>query len=58
MPSKMQLERLNTTQGGNIMKCIFCGETFKPLEKGQKVCEDCVNSVDELTNGKGDDNDE
>lgn len=55
MPSKMQLERLNTIQGGNIMKCSFCGRTFEPSEKDQDVCEDCIHSVDELSNGKGDD---
>lgn len=37
------------------MKCSFCGKTFKPSKKDQDVCEDCINSVDELTNGKGDD---
>lgn len=54
----MQLERLNTIQGGNIMKCSFCGRTFEPSEKDQDVCEDCIHSVDELSNGKGDDDDE
>lgn len=58
MPSRMQLERLSIIQGGNIMKCSFCGATLKPLEEDQNVCADCVHSVDELTNGKGDDNDE
>ena len=40
------------------MKCSFCGVNFKPLEPKQKVCEDCKHSVDELSNGKGDDEDE
>ena len=40
------------------MKCSFCGVIFKPLKKDQDVCEKCVHSVDELTDGKGDDNDE
>ena len=58
MLNKMQLVEQNITRGGNIMKCSFCGKNFKPLKKDQDVCEDCVHSVDELTNGKGDDDDE
>lgn len=54
----MQPERLNIIQGGNIMKCSFCGVAFDPLEEDQNVCENCINAVDELTNGKGDDSDE
>lgn len=57
MPSKMQLERLNTIQGGNIMKCSFCEKEFEPVYN-EDVCEDCIYSVDELTNGKGDDDDD
>lgn len=40
------------------MKCSFCGVAFDPLEEDQNVCENCINAVDELTNGKGDDSDE
>ena len=40
------------------MKCSFCGKQFKPLEKNQDICEECIHSVDELTNGKGDEDDE
>lgn len=58
MLSKMLLEEPNTIRGGNIMKCSFCGKNFKPLKKDQDVCEDCINSVEELSNGKGDDDDE
>lgn len=58
MLSKMQLEKLSIIQGGNMMKCSFCGKKFEPLEKDQDVCEDCMHSVEELTNGKGDDEDE
>lgn len=39
------------------MKCIFCNKEFKPV-KDEDVCEDCVHSVDELTDGKGDDENE
>lgn len=35
------------------MKCSFCGKTFKQVYD-EDVCEDCVHSVDELTDGKGD----
>lgn len=46
----------NLIQGGNIMKCSFCGKKFKPVVD-EDVCEDCVHSVDELTNGKGENED-
>lgn len=36
------------------MKCSFCGKEFKPVVN-EDVCEDCMHSVDELTDGKGDD---
>ena len=58
MLNKMQPERLNIIQGGNIMKCSFCGVSFDPLEENQNICGDCAPAVDELTNGEGDDNDE
>lgn len=55
----MQPVKLNSTLGGNNMeKCSFCGKNFKPLEPEQTVCENCLHSVEELTNGKGDDEDE
>lgn len=57
MPSKMQLGGLSIIQGGNGMKCSFCGKIFKTAYD-EDVCEDCTHSVDELTNGKGDDDDE
>lgn len=38
------------------MKCEFCEKEFTPTEADQTICEDCINSVDELTDGKGDDN--
>ena len=53
MLNKMRPEKPNTIQGGNIMKCSFCGKTFKQVYD-EDVCEDCVHSVDELTDGKGD----
>ena len=58
MPSKMPLEEPNTIQGGNNMKCSFCGKHFKPVDENQDVCENCIHSVDELTNGKGEDEDD
>ena len=39
------------------MKCSFCGKVFKPAYD-EDVCEDCIHSVDELTGGKGSDDDE
>jgi len=55
----MQPVKLNSILGGNNMeKCSFCGKNFKPLEPEQTVCEKCIHSVEELTNGKGDDEDE
>lgn len=47
-------EGLNQKRGGDFMKCIFCGKEFKPVEDG-KICNDCICSVEELTNGKGGD---
>lgn len=38
------------------MKCSFCGKTFSPAYN-EDVCEDCMHSVDELSNGKGGDED-
>ena len=58
MQNKMQLVKQNTTQGGSKMKCSFCGKNFKPINKDEDVCEDCVHSVEELTNGKGEDEDD
>jgi DNA-directed RNA polymerase subunit RPC12/RpoP len=40
------------------MKCIFCKKKFTPTEEDQEICEECIHSVDELTNGKGDEDDE
>lgn len=31
---------------------------FEETEIEQEVCENCIHAVDELTNGKGDDDDE
>lgn len=39
------------------MKCSFCEKEFEPVYN-EDVCEDCIYSVDELTNGKGDDDDD
>ena len=41
-----------------MKKCSFCNEMFEPIKPDQEVCENCIHSVDELTNGKGDDGDE
>lgn len=38
-------------------KCSFCGKVFEPVHD-EDVCEDCIHSVDELSDGKGDDNDD
>lgn len=40
------------------MKCSFCNVNFTPTIVGQEVCDDCLSSVEELTNGKGDDEDD
>lgn len=39
------------------MKCSFCSKEFTPAFD-EDVCEDCVYSVDELTDGKEVDDDE
>lgn len=36
------------------MKCDFCGKIFKSVY-GENICEDCMYSVDELSDGKGGD---
>lgn len=38
------------------MKCEFCNIEFKPKNENQTVCENCFPSINELSNGKGDDN--
>lgn len=38
-------------------KCSFCGKVFEPVYD-EDVCEDCIHSVDELSDGEGDDDDE
>lgn len=42
-----------------MKKCIICGREYDPeTEEGlvvDDICEDCEESRDELTNGKGDD---
>ena len=37
------------------MKCSFCGKTFKSVDVDvdQDICEDCIHSVNELSDGKG-----
>ena len=57
MLNKMQHEEQNLIQGGNDMKCSFCGKIFEPAYD-ENVCEECMHSVDELSNGKGGDDDE
>lgn len=53
----MKREEPNLIQGGNMMKCSFCGKKFKPVVD-EDVCEDCIHSVDELTNGKEENEDD
>lgn len=57
MLNKMPPEGLNTIQGGSEMKCTFCGKIFTPTYD-EDVCEDCIYSVDELTDGKEENEDE
>ena len=57
MLNKMPLDELNIIHGGKIMKCSFCKKEFTPITN-EDVCEDCKYSVDELSNGKGDEDDE
>lgn len=52
MQNKMQLDELNTIRGGNKMKCAFCGRELKTSEQDQTVCNNCINSVEELTDGR------
>lgn len=56
MLNKMRRGKPNITQRGNKMKCSFCGKKFEPVVD-EDVCEDCIHSVDELTNGKGENED-
>lgn len=58
MQNKMRHVGQNTIRGGNIMTCQFCGKNFKQLTPDQEVCSNCESTVDELSNGKGDDEDE
>lgn len=51
----MRLDEPNTAQGGNEMKCTFCGKNFKPVDEDQEVCDKCKPALEELSNGKGDD---
>ena len=34
------------------MKCAFCGRELKTTEQDQTVCNNCINSVEELTDGR------
>ena len=34
------------------MKCAFCGRELKTSEQDQTVCKNCINSVEELTDGR------
>ena len=58
MPNKMQLVELNTIRGGNVMKCIICSRPVEPENNEQDVCPNCAPAVDDLMNGRGDDEDE
>ena len=40
------------------MKCQFCGKKYTSTDQDQEVCDDCMPSLEELSNGKGDDEDE
>lgn len=41
------------------MKCEFCKKQFDPeTSPSETLCENCVSSEDELTNGKGDDDED
>ena len=40
------------------MNCSLCGKKYEPSTPDQIYCKDCIETVDELTNGKGDDEDE
>lgn len=35
------------------MKCSFCGKECKPIGIELPVCDDCKDSANELSNGKG-----
>jgi len=55
MPNKMRLEELSITQGGNKMKCSFCGKELKNSEQDQNICNNCISAVEELTDGREED---
>ena len=56
----MHCAELNQKQRGDIyMKCEFCKKQFEPENMPpENLCPDCAPSEEELTNGKGDDEDE
>ena len=39
-------------EGVTKMKCAFCGRELKTSEQDQTVCNNCINSVEELTDGR------
>jgi predicted amidophosphoribosyltransferase len=57
MLNKTNYEDQNPIRGGKLMKCSFCGKKFEPVAD-EDVCENCIHSVDELTNGKEENEDE
>ena len=40
------------------MKCSICQTDFEPENAGQDVCEECGLVLDNLCDGKGDDDDD
>lgn len=57
MLNKTQHEEPNTIIRGDNMKCSFCENEFEQVAD-EDICENCMHSVDELTDGKGDDENE
>ena len=40
------------------MKCLICDKNFKQTTEDQEVCPKCKLTDEELSNGKGDDEDD
>lgn len=53
----MRPENPNTIQGGNKMKCLFCNKVFEPITD-ETVCDECIGSIEELSNGKEENEDD
>lgn len=55
----MKSEKQNIIQGGsNMTKCLICGNDIHDDTNDNKFCIDCELTREEVTNNKGDDDNE